>query len=87
MNFSDEMKKKLRNGIVEVSNSKLRQESERDFQKDVIDRLHEELEIDKKHIRQVATLYHKQNYAEVLAQNEEVSDLYTSMYSYSYILV
>tara|TARA_B110000503_G_scaffold131889_1_gene207149 strand:+ start:21874 stop:22134 length:261 start_codon:yes stop_codon:yes gene_type:complete len=71
-----EDRKKLLNFIKELSDSMTRNSAEKDFQKDVIDRAHDDLNIDKKHIRKLAALYHRQNFTTVQQEQEEVMELY-----------
>lgn len=56
--------KKVRDCLIELSNSMLRVEAERDFQKEAIIACSEESGIDKKLLRKLADTYHKQNLAE-----------------------
>ena len=71
-----EDRKKLYNCVVEISNSMTRMDGERDFQKEAIDAIAEELDIEKKYVRKVANIYHKQNMNTVKMENEEVEELY-----------
>jgi hypothetical protein len=74
---SPEDRKTLLNAIKELSNSMTRVESERDFQKDAITDCAERLDLEKKYVRKLASIYHKQNFAEVQADQEEVEALYS----------
>jgi len=67
---------KLLDGIKEMSNSMTRVDAEKDFQKDVIARLADELDLEKKHIRKLARIYHKQNFNTVQQEQEELVELY-----------
>jgi predicted translin family RNA/ssDNA-binding protein len=71
----------LLNGIKEMSNSMTRVDAEKDFQKDVIDKLNDELDLDKKYIRKLAAIYHKQNYTTVQQEYDEVQALYEAITS------
>jgi len=73
---SPEDRKKLYNCVVEISNSMTRMDGERDFQKEAIDAIADELDIEKKYVRKVANIYHKQNMNTVKMENEEVEELY-----------
>lgn len=75
---------KIKNAIVELSNSFLRTESERDLQKEIIKKLNDDTDIDKKVIRKMARTYHKQNYHEEHQANEEFSDLYETVFNKSF---
>lgn len=66
-------KAKVLGCLNEISNSLTRIEAERDLIKEILDRLQEECEIPKKLGRRLARVYHKRNYAEeVAAQNDFV---------------
>lgn len=71
---------KLQGAIKELSNSFLRVEAERDLQKEIIANISEETEIEKKHIRKMARVYHKQNYQEETQNHEEFTDLYEQIF-------
>jgi len=68
--------KRLVGAMKELSNSMTRVEAERDFQKEAIDSVAEELNLEKKYIRKLATIYHKQNMTQFKQENEEVETLY-----------
>lgn len=68
--------KRLVGAMKELSNSMTRVEAERDFQKEAIDSVAEDLNLEKKYIRKLATIYHKQNMTEFKQENEEVETLY-----------
>lgn len=57
--LTTEDKNKLRGGIRELSDSLTRMDSEREFQKETIDSLSEDIGIEKKLIRKMAKTYHK----------------------------
>tara|TARA_Y100000389_G_C17279267_1_gene422078 strand:- start:579 stop:833 length:255 start_codon:yes stop_codon:yes gene_type:complete len=73
---SPEDRKKLLGAIKEIDNSMTRVAAERDFQKDAVNDIAEKLELEKKYVRKLATIYHKQNLAEVQQDVEEVAELY-----------
>jgi cyanate lyase len=68
--------KRLVGAMKELSNSMTRVEAEKDFQKEAIDSVAEELNLEKKYIRKLATIYHKQNMTQFKQENEEVETLY-----------
>ena len=78
--MDNEQEKKLQGAIKELSNSFLRVEAERDLQKEIIADISEETEIEKKHIRKMARVYHKQNYHEETQNHEEFTDLYEQIF-------
>lgn len=73
---SKEDKVKIKNAIKEISNSMTRIDSERDLIKNIISDLCEDVEINKKHVRKMARVYHKQNYTEEQDTFAEFSELY-----------
>lgn len=71
-----EDRKKLMNGIKEISNSFTRIEGERELIKEIIADLSEKFDLTKPVLRKIARTYHKQNYNEETAQFEEFAELY-----------
>lgn len=71
-----EDRKKLLGAIKEIDNSMTRVAAERDFQKDAINQVADELELEKKYVRKLAAIYHKQNLSQVQQETEEVFELY-----------
>lgn len=69
---SDSDKKRIKDCMVEISNSYTRQEAERSFIKEAIVSLSEDVNIPKNILAKMARIYHKQNMADVVA---EVSDI------------
>jgi len=76
-----EDKNKLINGIKELSNSMTRVDAEKDFQKDLISTLADELGIKKPYISKIATVYHKQTFAQMQAEHEELENLYEEIFT------
>lgn len=74
--LTEDQKRRLRDTVVEVADSLMRQSSERDLQKDEIDATSKELGVDKKLIRRMAKVWFKQNYAE----DQEEQEKFTSYY-------
>lgn len=71
-----EDRKRLLNAIKEIDGSMTRISAERDFQKDAINGVAEELELEKKYVRKLASIYNKQNLSQVQQESEEVFELY-----------
>ena len=67
---------KLKDAIKEISASWTRIEAERDFVKDVIDRMQEEVDVPKKEVRKLAKIYHQQNLDQVKEEFEEIELAY-----------
>lgn len=74
-----EDRKKIKNALVEISNSMTRIEAEKDLIKNIVTDLADNFEIDKKHINTMAKIYHKQNFSEERTKNEEFEVLYLSI--------
>lgn len=73
---SAEDKKRIKGCIVEISNSLTRMAAEREFIKEAIASCADDVEIDKKHLRKMANIHHKQNLSEVVGEIEDVEALY-----------
>lgn len=71
--------KKLKEVIEEISNSMARQDGERDYQKEAIDDLSKQFEIDKKYIRQMARDHHKDTFEKKVDEQENYQQLYESV--------
>ena len=76
---TDADKKRIKDCIIEISNSMTRIAAEKDFIKEAILNCCDEVEVDKKHLRKMATIYYKQNLAEVVSEVEDVEALYESI--------
>lgn len=72
-------REKLFKGLQEISNSMTRVEAEKDFQKDAVARIANEVDIDKKMIRKLANVYHKQNKTQMQQEQEELFELYDAI--------
>jgi hypothetical protein len=70
---------KIRTMLSEISNSYTRISAERDLINETIQALSEDFEIDKKILRKMAQIFHKQNYTEVENEQEELALLYESI--------
>ena len=76
---SDEDRKRIRGAMEEISNSYTRVEAERDFVKDAINELSEEVDIPKNILRKMARIFHKQNMADVVSEVEDIEALMESI--------
>jgi len=72
-------KQTLLNAMKEMSDSMTRVESEKDLQKEIIDEVSDKVEVPKKYIRKMATIYHKQNLTEVKTEMDDVEALYEAV--------
>lgn len=70
---------KIKKMLSEISDSFTRIEAERDLIKETIEALSDDFDIDKKILRKMARIYHKQNYSTVEAEQEELALLYESV--------
>ena len=71
--------KTLNKGVIEIANSFVRQDSEKDSVNEIIDELHEKTGIGKKHIRAMAKDYHKHNFNEKVELMSDYQQLYESV--------
>lgn len=76
---TDADKKRIKDCVIEISNSMTRIAAEKDFIKEAILSCCDDVEIDKKHLRKMATIYYKQNLSEVVGEIEEVEALYENV--------
>jgi hypothetical protein len=74
-------KKALLGGIQECSNSMTSMEGEREYIKESISILSEKYQVDKKQLKKVVAIYHKQNMTEVSTLANDVQDLYEELTS------
>jgi hypothetical protein len=80
MTLTPEDKKKLEKAIQEMSNSMTRIDAEKDLIKDIIQETHDSLGVEKKYIRKLAIIWHKQNVNEVKTETDEVMELYEELF-------
>ena len=64
-------RKAIMDAMVEISSSKTRVEAESDFQKEALDELYQKFKIPKRLLARFAKAFHKQNYVEELAVDED----------------
>ena len=69
--FTDKELETLKKGVKELSDVYTMQEAQRETVKSIIDELYEELKLPKKLIRKIAKTFHKQNFSQVVAENQE----------------
>ena len=73
-------KEKLTAAIKEISNSMTRIDAERDFQKDAIEKVADDTGVDKKFVKKLATIYHRQTFTQVQTEQEELQGLYEDLF-------
>ena len=76
---SDHDKKRIKDCMEEFSNSYLRQEAEREFVKEALISLEDDVGIPKKYLGKMARIYHKQNMSELVSEIEEIEALLESV--------
>jgi archaellum component FlaC len=76
---SPDDRKKIMSAIQEISNSLTRIEAERDLIKEILSDVEDKFELPKKYTRKVAKIYHKQNFKEVQAEQEELETIYETV--------
>lgn len=69
-------KQKLKGAIQEISDSLTRASAERDLQKEIINKVSEELDLDKKLIRRLGKAYFKANFTEEAENNSAFEEFY-----------
>lgn len=69
--FTDKELETLKKGVKELSDVYTMQEAQRETAKSIIDELYEELKLPKKLIRKISKVFHKQNFSQVVAENQE----------------
>jgi len=74
--LSPEDKKKLRGAINELNDSMTRVAAERDLQKETINKVFEDLGVDKKIVRRMAKAYYKANFNEEIEENKNFEEMY-----------
>jgi hypothetical protein len=73
---SETDRQKIKTAMTEISNSMLRIDAEKDFIKEAIEDLSDNVGIDKKHLKRLANTYHKQNLVEVTTDADDLQSLY-----------
>lgn len=72
-------KEKILGCLQEISNSYTRVEAERDFIKEVLQRMQDEFELPKKLSRKLARTYHKRNFEEEVAEQSDFQTIYENV--------
>jgi len=72
---SEADRKRIKEAMEEISNSYLRQETEREFVKEANISLEDDVGIPKKYLGKMARIYHKQNMSEIVSEIEEIEAL------------
>lgn len=69
-------RKKLKNAIMELNDSMTRVAAERELQKETINKLNEDLGVDKKLVRRLVKAYYKANFGEEVEENKAFEQSY-----------
>ena len=77
---SVEDRKVVENACKEISNSMLRRESEAELIKEIVEKITDQVDIDKKHLKKLAAIYHRQNYNDVKAEADDSQGLYEEIF-------
>jgi hypothetical protein len=72
-------KAKVLGCLQEISNSLTRIEAERDLIKEVLQKMQEEHEIPKKLSRKLAKVYHRRNFEEEVAEQNDFVEIYENV--------
>lgn len=72
-------KQKLLNVLKECSSSKTRMEAERDLVKEAVSNISKELNLPKRIINRMVKVYHKQNFDEEVAVQDQFETLYQNI--------
>lgn len=70
---------KIKKMLHEISNSFTRIEAERDLIKETIKEMSDEFSLSKRTLNKMAKVYHKQNFTEEVANQEEFETLYETI--------
>ncbi len=72
-------REKILGCLQEISNSLTRIEAERDLIKDILQRMQDEFEMPKKLSRKLARVYHKRNFEEEVADQNDFQEVYETV--------
>lgn len=73
--------KKIKDACIEFDMSMIAVNAQKDHQKSIIETLAEETEIPKKYLKKLASLYHKQNRDQVVAEMESTDAFYDRIFA------
>jgi len=72
---------KVKNAIVEMSNSMARVEAERTLQKEITEKMDSDEGVEKRIFKKMSTVYHKQTFSDEVNLNDEFTTLYRNLMS------
>ena len=76
---SPEDRKKIKDAVQEISNSKLRMEAERDLIKEIVKDVSDNHQIPRKIVAKIAKTFHKQNLTQEIADHEDFVEVYETV--------
>lgn len=79
MNLNADQLKRLKDAIREIDIAMTQIDNQKDQIKQIISDIHDELDIEKKLIRKMGKVYHKQNFANVKIENGEFETFYENV--------
>lgn len=79
MQLLDQDRKKIRDAMIEASNSFIRIDAEKDLIKNIIADLNDAYKIPKKQLSKMVKVYHKNNFQEEVAEADEFEELYQTI--------
>lgn len=79
--LSPEDRKKVKSAVQSLNDSMTRAMSEREYQKETINNISEEIGLDKKTLRRMAKAYFKSNFNDEVEDNNKFEELYTNIIS------
>lgn len=74
--LTEQERKRLKQAILEMNDSMTRVAAERDLQKETINKLYEDLGVDKKLVRRMAKVYYKANFGDEIEENRAFEESY-----------
>jgi hypothetical protein len=72
-------RKKIKDALIEISDSMTRMEAERDLIKDIVKDVADNYQLSKKQISRMAKIYHKQNFIIEQQEMDELESLYITI--------
>jgi dihydrodipicolinate synthase/N-acetylneuraminate lyase len=79
VSLSQEQKDRLLKAVKEMSNSLARAEGEREYVSEATKKISDDVKLSKKLVSKLVKTFHKQNFEEEVAINNEFEDLYKSL--------
>lgn len=77
--FTEDQKRVIRSCLQEISNSLTRMEAERDNIREIVNRMADEFEMNKRVSRKLGRVFHKRNIEEERADQQELNDTYDAV--------